>query len=72
MAWGTFGPWENLAIIVESNGGESASERISVLDTVSLGVLDTLQLPETVGVSEYNFGSRPIKLTDDARTLLAA
>ena len=71
MAWGTFGPWNNHAIIVESTGGENASNRVSLLDTAGISVIDTLVLPENIGVNEYNFGSRPITLTGDAQSFLA-
>ena len=71
MAWGTFGPWDEIAIIVESTGDENASNKISLLDTANIAVIDTLVLPENIGVNEYNFGSRPIALTDNAEFFLA-
>ncbi len=71
MAWGTFGDWGLLAVIVESNGGEGSSNRLSIFDTSSRTILDTLALTEVIGVSEYNFGNRPIEVTDNSLTLLA-
>ncbi len=70
MAWGTLGPWNNLAVIVESTGNERTTNRISILNTDNVTIVDTINLPETVGWGEYDFGSKPITLTDDANMLL--
>jgi len=70
MAWGTLGPWSKLAVIVESTGNERTTNRVSILNTDNVTIVYTINLPETVGWGEYDFGSKPITLTDDANMLL--
>lgn len=71
MGWGTFGCWDDLAIMVECQGA-SPLNRISILNTESISIVDTLILHEQIGVGgEFDYGSNPIALTDDCRILLA-
>jgi hypothetical protein len=52
MAWGTLGDWESTVVFVEANGDEATSNRISILDTSTRLILDTIFLSETIGINE--------------------
>ena len=71
MAWATFGPWENLAIGIEAEGWAYPSNRLCLMDTENLLVLDTLTIPEAIGASSFNTSAQPFELTSDASMLLA-
>ena len=68
MGWGTFDNCVDMAIVIESSGANPLN-RIRLLDTTNVQVLDTLELPEVIGVGgEYDYGPLPIFLTEDAAT----
>lgn len=71
MSWGVFGDWADLAVMVELEYDETPSNRISILDTADIAVVDTLVMPEQIGLAEFNGGSKPIELMPDGDTLLA-
>ena len=71
MSWGVFGDWTDLAVMVELQYGEAPSNRISILDTADIAIVDTLVMPEQIGLAEFNGGSRPIELMPDGDALLA-
>jgi hypothetical protein len=71
MGWGTFGPWSDMALIVEAQGGTPLN-RISFLDTNAIAIQETLILPEAIGIGDaYDYGSKPIDLSRDGKILLA-
>jgi len=70
MAWGTFGPWNHLALVVPGDD-ETSTATVSLVDVGSIRIVDRIDLPERVGYGEYNFGGQPIFLTADAKQLFA-
>jgi DNA-binding beta-propeller fold protein YncE len=73
MGWGTFGPWHDFAVIAEGNGSQPLN-RITLLNTESITILDTLELPELIGyrvADDYDYSTKPIDITVDGGSLLA-
>jgi hypothetical protein len=69
IAWATFGPWPHRALVVPGDD-ERPTATVSLLDPGTLGIVDSISLPEVIGYGEYNFGGQPIFLTADGRRLL--
>jgi S1-C subfamily serine protease/DNA-binding beta-propeller fold protein YncE len=72
MGWGTFGCWNNIALIIESTGNERGEPRVSVVDTVRAAIVETQLLNSAPLAHDLDFGNRAITFAESRMTLLVA